>query len=65
MPTVASPEGDMIYGRVHAAAKSRLVRIIANAHAVAAALDMPNGSIEALHREVIQLEKNLEAVKGL
>ena len=31
MPTVASPDGDMIYGRVHAAAKSRLVRIIANA----------------------------------
>ena len=31
MPTIASPDGDMIYGRVHAAAKSRLVRIIANA----------------------------------
>ncbi len=31
MPTVASADGDMIYGRVHAAAKSRLVRIIANA----------------------------------
>ncbi len=31
MPTIASPDGEMIYGRVHAAAKSRLVRIIANA----------------------------------
>lgn len=26
---------------------------------------IPNASIEALHREVIQLEKNLAAVKGL
>jgi hypothetical protein len=32
---------------------------------VKAALDVPNGSIEALYREIIQLEKNLEAVKGL
>ena len=32
---------------------------------VKAALDTPNGSIEALHREVIQLEKNLAAVKVL
>ena len=32
---------------------------------VKAALDTPNGSIEALHQEVIQLEKNLAAVKGL
>ena len=32
---------------------------------VKAALDTPNGSIEALHREIIQLEKNLAAVKVL
>ena len=32
---------------------------------VKAALDTPNGSIEALHREVIQVEKNLAAIKGL
>ncbi|WP_297801317.1 DUF1631 family protein [Arenimonas sp. GDDSR-1] len=31
MPTIASPDAEMVYGRVHAAAKSRLVRIIANA----------------------------------
>jgi hypothetical protein len=32
---------------------------------VKVALDTPNGSIEALHRDVVQLQKNLEAVKGL
>jgi DNA-binding helix-hairpin-helix protein with protein kinase domain len=32
---------------------------------VKAALELPNGSIEALHREIIQLEKNLAAVKAL
>jgi DNA-binding helix-hairpin-helix protein with protein kinase domain len=32
---------------------------------VKVALDTPNGSIEALYREVVQLERNLEAVKGL
>jgi DNA-binding helix-hairpin-helix protein with protein kinase domain len=32
---------------------------------VKAALELPNGSIEALHREIIQLEKNLSAVKAL
>lgn len=31
MPTIASPDGDVIYGRVQTAAKSRLIRIIANA----------------------------------
>ncbi len=31
MPTIASPDSDLIFARVHAAAKSRLVRIIANA----------------------------------
>lgn len=31
MPMIASPEAEMIYSRVHAAAKIRLVRIIANA----------------------------------
>ena len=32
---------------------------------VKAALELPNASIEALYREILQLEKNLEAVKGL
>jgi DNA-binding helix-hairpin-helix protein with protein kinase domain len=32
---------------------------------VKAALEQPNGSIEALHRAIIQLEKNLAAVKVL